>query len=127
MEAITTNDAPNDEELPFSQAIVHGETVYVSGQVGIDPDTGDVVEGGIEAETRQTMDNIEAILKATGSSLDAVVKTTVYLADVDQFDVFNEIYEEFISEPKPARTAFEAGDLAIDIEVEIDVVAAVDE
>ena len=127
VEVITTDDAPNNEELPFSQAIVHGNTVYVSGQVGIDPATGEVVGRGIEAETRQTMDNVAAVLEAAGSSVDNIVKTTVYLNDVDQFEAFNEVYAEYVSEPKPARSAFEVADLAIDIAVEIDVVAAVDE
>lgn len=127
MEAIATDNAPDDEALPFSQAIVHGDTVYMSGQVGIDPTTGDVVDGGIEAETRQTMENVSAILEAAGSSLDDVVKTTVYLNDVDQFEQFNGVYADYVSDPKPARSTFEVGDLAIDIAVEIDVVAAVDE
>lgn len=127
MEAIATDGAPDDDALPFSQAIVHGDTVYVSGQVGMDPETGEIVDGGIEAETRRTMENVAAILEAAGSSLDNVVKSTVYLDDVDEFGEFNAVYEEYVTDPLPARSAFEVGDLAIDIAVEIDVVAALEE
>jgi 2-iminobutanoate/2-iminopropanoate deaminase len=127
VESVSTDDAPVNEDLPFSQAIVHGDTVYVSGQVGIDPATGDVVDGGIQAETRRTMENVGAILEAAGTSLDNVVKTTVFLDDVDDFAAFNEAYGEFVDDPLPARSAFEVGDLAIDIAVEIEVIAALPE
>jgi len=127
VESVSTDEAPVNEDLPFSQAIVHGDTVYVSGQVGIDPETGDVVDGGIQAETRRTMENVGAILEAAGTSLENVVKTTVFLDDVDDFAAFNEAYGEFVDDPLPARSAFEVGDLAIDIAVEIEVIAALPE
>ena len=127
VESVSTDEAPVNEDLPFSQAIVHGDTVYVSGQVGIDPETGDVVDGGIQAETRRTMANVGAILEAAGTSLENVVKTTVFLDDVDDFAAFNEAYGEFVDDPLPARSAFEVGDLAIDIAVEIEVIAALPE
>lgn len=126
VEKVSTDGAPNNEELPFSQGIVHGDTVYTSGQVGVDPETGEVVEGGIRAETRQTMENVSAILEAAGSSLDSAIKATVFLDDIDEFAEFNEVYAEFVDEPLPARSAFEVGDLAIDIAVEIEMVAAVE-
>lgn len=126
VEKVATDDAPSKEDLPFSQAIVHGDTVYVSGQVGTNPETGEVVDGGIEAETRQTMENISAILAAAGTSMDNVVKATVFLDDIDEFSEFNEVYREFLQEPLPARSAFEVGDLAIDIAVEVEVIAALE-
>ena len=127
VEKVTTTDAPLNDQLPFSQAIVHGDTVYVSGQVGVDPETGEVVDGGIGAETRQIMENISAILEAAGTSMDNVVKATVFLDDIDEFDEFNEVYREYLGEPQPARSAFEVADLAIDIAVEIEVIAAIEE
>jgi 2-iminobutanoate/2-iminopropanoate deaminase len=127
VEKVSTDSTPNNEELPFSQGIVHGDTVYTSGQVGVDPETGEVVEGGIRAETRQTMENVAAILEAAGSSLDNAIKATVFLNDIDEFDEFNEVYGEFVDEPRPARSAFEVSDLAIDIAVEIEMVAAIED
>jgi 2-iminobutanoate/2-iminopropanoate deaminase len=127
VERVATDDAPSNEDLPFSQAIIHGDTVYLSGQVGTDPETDEVVDGGIRAETRQTMENVSAILSAAGTSMDNVVKTMVFLNDVDEFAEFNEVYCEYIQEPLPARSAFEVGDLAIDIAVEIEVIAALEE
>lgn len=124
VEKVSTDDAPQNEELPFSQAIVHGDTVYTSGQVGINPETGEIVDGGIQSETQQTMENISAILEAAGTSLDNAIKATVFLNDINDFAEFNEVYSEYVDEPLPARSAFEVGDLAIDIAVEIEMVAA---
>jgi len=127
VEEVSTGGAPGHEELPFSQATIHGDTVYTSGQVGIDPETGEVVDGGIRAETRRTMENLAAVLEAAGTSLDRAVKATVFLDDMDEFDEFNEVYAEFVDEPLPARSAVEVGDLAIDIAVEIELVAAIED
>jgi 2-iminobutanoate/2-iminopropanoate deaminase len=127
VEKVTTDDAPNNEALPFSQGIVHGDTVYTSGQVGVDPETGEIVEGGIRAETRQTMENVSAILEAAGSSLDSAIKATVFLTDIEEFAAFNEVYAEFVDDPRPARSAVEVSDLAIDIAVEIEMVAAIED
>jgi 2-iminobutanoate/2-iminopropanoate deaminase len=127
VEQVTTDGAPGGERLPFSQGIVHGDTVYVSGQVGIDPGTGEVVEGGIRAETRRTMENVAAILEAAGSSLENVIKATVFLDDMAEFESFNEVYAEFVEEPLPARSAVEVSDLAVDVAVEIEVIAAVED
>ncbi|MFB6170328.1 MAG: Rid family detoxifying hydrolase [Haloarculaceae archaeon] len=126
MEEVHADDAPVFD-LPFSQATVNDGTVYVSGQVPIDPETMRVVEGGIEAEARQTLDNIATILEAAGSSFDSVLKTQVYLTDMDDFDAFNAVYEEYVGDPRPARSAFAVDELAIDIAVEVDVVAAVED
>lgn len=121
--SVHTDDAPAFD-LPFSQAISHGDTVYVSGQTGVDPGTGEMVEGGVEAETRQALKNIEAILDAAGSSLEDVVKATVFVTDMDDFGTVNEVYEEFVTEPYPARSAVEVNDLAMEFTVEIEVTAA---
>jgi len=109
--------------LPISQARVHGDTVYVSGQVGIDPDTGEMVDGGVEAQARQILTNIESILDAADSSFEDILKATVFIEDMDNFEAVNEVYEEFVVSPYPARSAIEAG-LAMGFEVEIEVIAA---
>ena len=124
MEEIRTDDAPIFE-YPFSQATKHGDTIYVSGQVPVDPATGELVDGGIAEETEQIMENTAAILEAGGSSLDKLLKTQVFLTDIDDFEEFNEVYAEYISDPKPARSAVEVSDLAVDIAVEIDFIAEV--
>jgi len=122
MEEIETDDAPIFE-YPFSQAIKHGDTIYVSGQVPVDPETGDLVDGGVAEETEQIMENTAAILEAGGSSLDKLLKTQVFLTDIDDFQEFNDVYAGHVSDPKPARSAVEVSDLAVDIAVEIDFVA----
>lgn len=126
-ERIQTDEAPSFEtfDLPISQAVVHGDTVYVSGQTGVDPETGEMVEGGVEAETRQALENVGAILAAAGASFDDVLKATVFVGDMDDFETVNGVYEEFVSEPYPARSAVEVGDLAMEFAVEIEVIAAV--
>ena len=126
VEEVSTDAAPNSEALPFSQGIVHGDTVYTSGQIGMDPETGEVVEGGIRAETRRTMENVAAVLEAAGSSLDDAIKATVFLTDMDDFAAFNEVYAEYVSEPRPARSAVEVSGLARDIAVEVEMVAALE-
>lgn len=124
MEAIHTDDAP-ESIGPYSQAIVHGDTVYVSGQGPADPDSREVEVESIEDQTAQTLENIGAILEAAGSSLDNVVKANVYVTDMDNYEAVNEMYAEYMSEPFPARCAVEVSDLPIDIGVEIEVVAKV--
>lgn len=123
MKAINTEDG--DSELPFSQAIKHGDTIYVSGQGPLDPDTGDIVGKDVGEQTAQTLQNIEAILEAGESSLDQVLRAGVYLRDMRNYEAVNEVYSEYVSSPFPARTAIEVDDLPVDIMVEIDVIAAV--
>jgi reactive intermediate/imine deaminase len=122
MEEVFTDEAP-DYDLPFSQATVHGDTVYTSGQVPVDPDTLEVVGSTIEEQTERTMENLAIVLEAAGSSLDHALKTTVFLTDIEDFDAFNETYRQYVSRPYPARSAYEVSDLAIDILVEIEMVA----
>jgi 2-iminobutanoate/2-iminopropanoate deaminase len=126
MRDVTTSDAPGGSG-PFSQAIIDGSTIYTAGQGGVDPDTGEIVDGGIEAETRQTLENIETILEAAGVSLDDVVKINIYLTDMDDYEEMNATYDEFFEEPFPVRSAVEVSDLPIDICIEIEAVAQLPE
>lgn len=122
MEAINSAEAP-DSIGPYSQAVVHGDTVYVSGQGPANPDSREVEVESIEDQTAQTLENIGAILKESGTSLDNVIKANVYVTDMDDYNTVNEVYAEYMSEPYPARCAVEVVDLPIDIGVEIEVVA----
>jgi 2-iminobutanoate/2-iminopropanoate deaminase len=108
---------------PYSQAIKVGGFIYTAGQGGMDPKTGEIVAGGIEAETRQVLTNIKNILEAAGSSLDLVVKTTVYLRDMQDFTAMNGVYAAFFPTNPPARTTVQAAALPRGIAVEIDTVA----
>lgn len=122
MEEVSIDDSETD--LPFSDAIVHEGTIYVSGQGPLDPETGEVVNGTVAEQTRHTLRNVDRILDAAGTSLDDAVKVTVYLMDMDDYEAVNEEYSEHMSEPYPARTAVQVADLPVDIDVEIDVIAA---
>ncbi|MFA0749809.1 MAG: hypothetical protein SLRJCFUN_000212 [Candidatus Fervidibacter sp.] len=106
-QAVFTPKAPTPK-APYSQAIVANGFVFVSGQVAIDPQTGDPVHGTFEDELRLTLSNLKAILEAAGSGLDKVVKVTVFLADMSNFPKLNEIYREFFPQPYPARTTIQA-------------------
>ena len=125
MEQITSRS--EESELPFSEAIRHGETIYVSGQGPLDSETGEIVGSTPEDQVDETLENIERILIAGGSSLDSIVKATVYLDDVESYDRVNEAYGARLSQPYPARTAMEVANLPVDIMVEIEVIAAVEE
>lgn len=122
MYPIEPDDTP-DPNVPLSSAMAHDGTVFVSGQVPFDMKTGDVVGDDIAEQTEQTFDNIEAILEADGMALDDVIKTTVFLVDVDDFDGMNSVYRRRMTEPYPARSAVEVSDLAADILVEIEAIA----
>jgi 2-iminobutanoate/2-iminopropanoate deaminase len=125
IEQIRTGEA-FESSAPLSQAIRHGDTLYVSGNVPIDPETNELVEDGVGPQTRQVLENVEAILEEAGTSMDNVVRTGVFMTDMDAFGEMNEIYEEFMSEPYPARTAVKAEMASPDIDVEIDVIAAIE-
>lgn len=121
-EAITTPDAPAAIG-PYSQAIKSGNLLFLSGQIPIDPKTGNLVDGGIEAQTRQVFSNISAILEAAGASLDNVVSAGVFLADMNDFAKMNAIYAEHFSSPAPARATVQVARLPKDCLVEIQVTA----
>ena len=123
MYEIETDDAPASLG-PYSQGIVDRDTVYVSGQGPVDPESGDVVSEDIEAQTERVLENIAAVLEAAESSLDDVVKSTVFVRDMRYYDEINEVYGEYMTVPYPARSAVEVDDLPIDIGVEIEVVAS---
>lgn len=108
---------------PYSQAIQIGQLLFTSGQIPIDPETGALVEGGIQEQARQSLNNIKAILNAAGTNMGAVVKTTVFLQDMNDFAAMNEVYAEFFQEPYPARSAVQVGRLPKDALVEIETVA----
>ena len=109
---------------PYSQAIQVGNLVYTSGQIPIDPATGYFVEGGIKEQTRQSLTNVKAILEEAGLSMADVVKTTVFMADMNDFADMNSVYAEFFAEPYPARSAVAVKTLPKGALVEIEVVAA---
>ena len=121
-ETIHTDTAPKALG-PYSQAIKAGEFIFTAGQVGLDPQSGEIVAGGIEAETRQVLNNIKKILEAAGSSLDRVVKTTVYLRDIQDFAAMNGVYATFFPANPPARSTVQVAALPRGVAVEIDTIA----
>ena len=110
---------------PYSQAIIANGLVFASGQIAIDPKTGELITGNIEEQTRLVLTNMKAVLEAAGSSLDNVVKCTVFLDDMDNFAKMNAVYGEFFRTPYPARAAVEAARLPKDVKVEIEAIALV--
>jgi 2-iminobutanoate/2-iminopropanoate deaminase len=125
MKVISTKKAPAAIG-PYSQAIQVGNLVYTSGQIPIDPATGTFVEGGIKEQTRQSLRNIKAILEEAGLTMANVVKTTVFMADMNDFADMNAVYAEFFTEPFPARSAIAAKSLPKGALVEIEVVATIE-
>jgi 2-iminobutanoate/2-iminopropanoate deaminase len=109
---------------PYSPAVRAGHLLFVSGQVALDPATGQMVEGGIAAQTRRVLENIGALLAAGGRSFADVVRTTIFLADMNDFSAFNEVYGEYFREPYPARATVQVARLPKDARVEIDVIAS---
>lgn len=112
---------------PYSIGIKAGHFIFCSGQIGFDPATGNIVEGGLEAETRQVLTNLKAILEGSGSSMDRVVKTTVFLRDINDFNRMNAVYAEFFTSEPPARSAFQVAALPRGAAVEIEAIALLDE
>ena len=108
---------------PYSQAVVHNGIAYLSGQIPLDPATQQLIEGDIAAQTERVLENIQAVLAACGSSLDRVLKTTVFLADMGEFASMNEVYGRYFSGNAPARSTVQAARLPRDVRVEIDCIA----
>ena len=119
---VSTGSAPGAIG-PYSQAVQFGNFVFSSGQIPIDPRTGQLVEGGIAEQTEQVLKNLSEVLRAAGAGLEDVVKTTVYLADMGDFAAMNEVYGRFFPENPPARSTVQAARLPRDARVEIDVIA----
>lgn len=122
MKVIATKNAPAAVG-PYSQAIDCGDTVYCSGQIPLDPQTGAVVEGGLEAQAHQMFRNVKAVLAEAGLSLQNAVKTTVFMTDLGQFGALNAIYAEYFAEPYPARSCVEVSTLPKGVLVECEVIA----
>jgi 2-iminobutanoate/2-iminopropanoate deaminase len=121
-EAVSTADAPKAIG-PYSQAIKAGGFVFTAGQVAIDPATGEVVAGGVSAQTEQVMKNLAAILQAAGSGLEKVVRCSVFLKNMNDFAAMNEVYGRYFASTPPARSTVEVARLPKDVLVEIDVIA----
>jgi 2-iminobutanoate/2-iminopropanoate deaminase len=111
---------------PYSQAVKAGGFLFVSGQIPLDPATGGLVDGDVRAQTRRVLENLGGILTAAGASFDRVVKTTVYLVDMNDFAAMNEIYATFFGTPAPARATVQVGRLPKDVRVEIDAIVSLE-
>ncbi len=122
LQVIHTDNAPAAVG-PYSQAIKAGGFLYISGQLGIDPKVGKLVEGGVQAQTKQALENAKAILEEAGLSLNDVCKTTCLLDSISDFAAMNEVYAEYFGEHKPARAAFEVANLPLAGLVEIEMIA----
>jgi 2-iminobutanoate/2-iminopropanoate deaminase len=123
---ITTEKAPAAIG-PYSQAIVANGFVFVSGQIPLDPKTGQIVSSDIQAQTRQCLDNLQAILKASGTSMDKLVKVTVFAKDLNDFQAINQVYSEYFKENPPARSFVEVSRLPRDAAIEIEGIALLDD
>jgi 2-iminobutanoate/2-iminopropanoate deaminase len=124
IETISTENAPGAIG-PYSQAVKAGDFIFCSGQIPINPQTGEFVSEDVAEQTRQVLKNLSAVLEAAKTSLDNVVKTTVFLADMNDFAAMNEVYAEFFSENKPARATVQAARLPRDARVEIECIAVI--
>ena len=122
-EAISSAGAPKAIG-PYSQAVKAGQLLFLSGQVALDPATGQMVEGGIAEQTRRVFENLAAVLAAAGRSFADVVRTTVFLADMNDFAAMNEVYGQYFKEPYPARATVQVARLPRDARVEIDLIAS---
>lgn len=123
IQVIATDNAPQAIG-PYSQAIKHNGLVFVSGQIPLDPETMTLVTGPVKDQTRRVLNNLKAILEAAGTNMERVLKATVFLKDMADFDEVNQVYSEFFSQHKPARACVQVARLPKDVAVEIEVVAA---
>ena len=125
MDAIKTKNAP-EAIGPYSQAVVAGQFIYCSGQVALNPESGKIVSDDVSKQTHQVMNNLREVLLAAGAGFTEVVKTTIYLRNLENFRKVNEIYASYMSEPFPARATIEVSRLPLDAEVEIEMIAVTD-
>jgi 2-iminobutanoate/2-iminopropanoate deaminase len=123
-QTITTPNAPKAIG-PYAQAVVHGGLAFLSGQIPLDPSSGQIVSDDLAVQTERVIENLKAVLEACGSSLERVLKTTVYLKDMGDFPKMNEVYGRYFGASPPARATVEAARLPRDVKVEIDAIAAV--
>ena len=124
IKSINTDKAPAAIG-PYSQAIVHGNTVFTSGQIPLIPATGEIVQGDMELQARQALENLKAVLIAAGTDLSKVIKTTVFIKDMNEFGALNKVYGEYFSAPYPARSCVEVARLPKDVRIEIEAVAII--
>jgi 2-iminobutanoate/2-iminopropanoate deaminase len=122
MEIVQTDNAPKAIG-PYSQAIKSDQLVFTAGQIPLDPSTGKLVEGDIRVQTKRVLDNLVAVLEAAGSSMTQVIKTTCFLSDMADFPAFNEVYAEYFSANKPARSTVQVAQLPLNARVEVECVA----
>ncbi len=123
-EIVNTSKAPNAIG-PYSQAIKIDKMVFLSGQIAIDPKTQQFIDGDIETQTKMVLDNLKSVIEASGSSLESVVKTTIYLTDINDFSKVNEIYASYFSSGKPARSSVCVAALPKNAKIEIDAIAEI--
>jgi 2-iminobutanoate/2-iminopropanoate deaminase len=123
---ISTTDAPAAVG-PYSQAVRVGSTIYCAGQIPLDPKSGQIVSGGVDVQTRRVMDNVTAVLKAEGLTMENIVKTTIFLMDLNDFQTVNEIYGSYFKQAPPARSTVQVAGLPKGARIEIEVIAATDE
>jgi 2-iminobutanoate/2-iminopropanoate deaminase len=121
---VQTDNAPKAIG-PYSQAVIHNGLVFLSGQIPLDPATGQLIEGDVAKQTERVLENLKAVLEASGSSLGRVLKTTVFLKNMSDFPSMNEVYGRYFAENAPARSTVEAARLPRDVQVEIDAIASV--
>ena len=124
-EVISTTKAPGAIG-PYSQGIKFGNLLFVSGQTPLNPETGKIAEGDVQSQARQCLENIKAILEAAGTNLDNVLKTTVFIKDMNSFSKINEIYAQYFTKNQPARSCVEVARLPMDVLVEIEVIAYIE-
>ncbi|MFH1564534.1 MAG: RidA family protein [bacterium] len=118
---VSTNKAPQAIG-PYNQAVEYNNLIFCSGQIALDPKSGEMVEGGIENETKRVMENLKAVIQKAGSDMDKVLKTTIYLTDLSNFKIVNEIYGSYFTENPPARATVEVSNLPKGAQVEIEMV-----
>lgn len=123
-EIVSTDKAPAAIG-PYSQAVKYGDLVFTSGQIPLDPVSGEVVSGDIAAQTRQVLKNLQEVLTAVGSSLNNIIKTTVFIKDMNDFSVINEVYASFFTQLPPARSTVEVARLPKDVRIEIEAIASI--
>ena len=121
IKSMSTSSAPSAVG-PYSQGILAGKTLYISGQLPLDPETGDFASGGIEEWTHQVIKNVRAIAEAAGAGLDRVVKTTIFLTDMGNFSAVNNVYAQYFNEPLPARCAIQVAGLPKDADIEMEAI-----